>query len=410
MYPIQVGNYNFKRIYLWLQYSESLPAFTEIVIEVFYPNNMKANGLVMFNHGFLIGPDLLFIPKTLISKITNQDTPLFEVNPSWYYNYSEAAIEHNWALAFVTTCHQQVSNMPWTDLGGDPRVGQSAYAAASYLVRYGATHKYKDQEAVSNSRFLNMDPQDGNSMGNRVIFAGHSVGGAHAQVAATGFDNLQKIGSKNWMPFDPVFFNREVVPDHTPRLSEWAPSMRANPVGLLQLSPVDGAGGQLVPFLAPGMKPYREALAGIEMPNLMVTGEFDTACLDAKKSTPPAWIDADDRTKSQYAQQAYGTANSYAAICTVANGSHCGYLRHENYLCSQADNNESSYKAGKEEYRFTNDVVNQYISFIESLDHRQCTFDDWKNGSLIKWLNNEKPGTSGVSMKGFQDGYVHFAH
>lgn len=410
MYPIQVGNYNFKRIYLWLQYSEILPAFSEIVIEVFYPNNMKANGLMMFNHGFLIGNDFLFIPKTILSKVTNQDTPLFEVNPSWYYNYSGAAIENNWALAFVTTCHQQMNAMPWTDIGGNPRVGQAAYAAASYLVRYGATHKYKDKEAVRQSRFLSTEACDGNSMGNRVIFAGHSVGGAHAQAAASGFDNLQKIGGKNYMPYDPIFYNRELVPDHTLRLSEWDSSMRANPVGLLQLSPVDGAGGQLIPFLAPGMKPYREALAGIQMPNLMVTGDLDTACLSAKNSTPPAWIDETDHAKSQYAQQAYGSADSWAAICMVDKGSHCGYLRHVNDACSMADKADGAYTAGQAEYRFTDELVNQYIRFIESLDNGNCSFDEWKHGSLINWLNNANPGTSGVSMKGFSDGYVHFSH
>lgn len=38
---------------------------------------MQADGLVMFNHGFLIGTDLLFYPKLFISKLTNQNTPSF---------------------------------------------------------------------------------------------------------------------------------------------------------------------------------------------------------------------------------------------------------------------------------------------------------------------------------------------
>ncbi len=317
MHPIQVGNYNFQRIYLWLQYSDKLPFFTEIVIELFYPNNMKAKGLVMFDHGFLIGTDLLFYPKLLLSKVNGQDTPLFQVNPSRYYNYSRAAIDHEWALAFVTTCHQQVEAMPWTDFGGSPRVGQAAYAAASYLIRYGATHKYHDEQAVRNSRFLMDAGTNGNSMGNRVIFAGHSVGGAHAQAAACGFDALQEIGARQLRPFDPIFYNGEVRPDHTPPMSKWNRSSMANPAGLLQLSPVDGAGGKIVPLLIPGMQAYREYLSGVPMPNLMVTGACDSACLSPSNSNPPAWIDVADRTKSQYAQMAYGSSDSWAATCMV---------------------------------------------------------------------------------------------
>ncbi|NTU53441.1 MAG: hypothetical protein HGA97_07045 [Chlorobiaceae bacterium] len=416
MYPIQVGNYDFKRFYLWLQYYDKLPAFTEIVIEVFYPNNMQADGLVMFNHGFLIGTDFLFYPKLLLSKITNQDTPLYEINPSWYYNYSQAAIDNNWALAFVTTCHQQFDIMPWTDLGGNPRVGQAAYAAASYLIRYGATYKYQDDAAVAKAKFLNSDAAKNNSMDNRVIFAGHSVGGAHAQVAASGFDALQRIGAKNLMPFDPIFYNREFIPDHTPPLSEWSASMRAKPAGLLQLSPVDGAGGRTVPFMAPGMKPYREYLSGVNLPNLMVTGACDSACLDAANSCPPAWIDVQDRSESQYAQMAYSNSNSWAATCMVERGSHCGYLGHCNDLCKEADKKskcESSvtpYAAREEEFHFTGQLLDHYIRFIEGCDQANCTFDDWKNGSLIQWLNKEKPEDSGISLKPLDGSYVHFSH
>jgi len=414
MYPIQIGNYDFKRLYLWLQHSDKLPFFTEIVIEVFYPNNMQADGLVMFNHGFLIGTDLLFYPKQFISKLTNQDTPLFQVNPSWYYNYSQAAINNNWALGFVTTAHLQFDMMPWTNLGGNPRVGQAAYAAASYLIKYGATHKYDDHESVMKARFLRADASSNNSMLNRVIFAGHSVGGAHAQVAATGFDALQEIGARNLMPFDPVFYNREVTPDHTLPMSKWDESNRARPIGLLQLSPVDGAGGKIVPYLAPGMKPYREHLAGVSMPNLMVTGACDSACLDPKNSDPPAWIDVADRSTSQYAQMAYGSSNSWAATCMVERGSHCGYLRHHNDLCTQADKKSlcdpsvTPYTAKQEEYRFTNELLDQYIGFVAGKDPANCSFDTWKNGSLMQWLNKEKPGTSGVSLRQFPDGYVHF--
>jgi hypothetical protein len=416
MYPIQVGNYDFKRIYLWLQFSDKLPFFTEVVIEVFYPNDRQADGLVMFNHGFLIGTDLMFYPKQLLSKITNQDTPLFEVNPSWYYNYSQAAIDNNWALAFVTTCHQQLDSIPWTDFGGSPRPGQAAYAAASYLIRYGATHKYNDAEAVSKSQFLKPNSRDGLTKNNRVLFAGHSVGGAHAQAAATGFANLQKIGAKGFMPYDPIFFNREVCPDHTPPLSKWNSSLMADPVGVLQLSPVDGANGYLIPLICPGMKPYRETLAETKMPNLMVVGSCDSACL-TKSSNPPAWISQADTT-SQYAQMTAPGKESWGAICMVEDGGHCGYLRHCNDLCTMADGAQdklagckdvSVYPAGEEEFTFTNELMSRYIQFVAEPGAAGCSFDEWKNGSLMQWLNNPQPGSSGVSLKTFPDGYVHFA-
>ena len=416
MYPIQIANYDFKRLYLWLQYSDKTPFFSEIVIEVFYPNNMQADGLVMFNHGFLIGTDLLFYPKQLISKITNQDTPLFQVHPSWYYNYSDAAFKNNWALGFVTTTHMQLDMMPWTNFGGNPRVGQAAYAAASYLIKYGATHKYDNAEEVCKARFLNADVAKNNSMGNRVLFAGHSVGGAHAQVAATGFEALQEIGGKHFMPFDPVFYNREVTPDHTRPMSKWEKESLALPVGLLQLSPVDGAGGRTVPCLAPGMKAYRDYLSGVAMPNLMVTGACDSACLDPKNSVPPAWIDVADQTQSQYAQMAYkgSDINPWAATCMVERGSHCGYLRHHNDLCTEADKKsmcDSSvmpYPAKVEEYHFTNELLAKYISFVAHHNPASYPVNDWKNGSLMQWLNKEKPGSSGISLRQFPDGYVHF--
>lgn len=414
MYALQIGNYEFKRLYLWLQYSDKLPFLSEIVIEVFYPVNKAADGLVMFDHGFLIGIDPLFYPKQIISKLTNLDTPLFQVNPSWYYNYSQAAMNNNWALAFVTTSHQQLDVMPWTDLGGNPRVGQAAYAAASYLLRYGATYKYNDADAVADSQFICPNASNFNEMGNRVIFAGHSIGGAHAQVAATGFDALQEIGGRTMMPFDPIFYNREVVPDHTPPMSRWSESDRAKPIGLLQLSPVDGAGGQLLPLLVPGMKPYREYLSGVSMPNLMVTGACDSACLDAAKSNPPAWIDVEDRTESQYAQMAYGGGTSWAATCMVERGSHCGYLGHMNDLCKQADKKSfcdasvTPYAAREAEYCFTCELVDQYINFVAGKDPSNCSYDSWKNGSFMQWLNKEKPGSSGISLRQFPDGYVHF--
>ena len=409
MDPIQIGNYCFRRMYLWLQYSKSSPHFTEIVIEVFYPNDRQADGLVMFNHGFLIGVDLAYYPKLLLSKLMGSDTPLYAINPSWYYNYSDAAIKNHWALAFVTSSHEQVDIMPWTDFGGNPRVGQEAYAAASYLVRYGATYKYDDAKAVASARFLKgADDKNGNFMQNRVIFAGHSVGGAHAQVAATGFDNIQLIGTEQGMPFDPVFFNREVIPGSTPAISSWTDEQRANPVGLLQLSPVDNK----IPLLFTGMEAYRKQLAKMPLPNLMVTGQCDSATL--KSSTPPSWIDENDRKDSQFAQMAYSEKGSWAATCMVEKGSHCGYLRHCNDLCSQADkdsktcdgcSNVTPYAANQEEFVFTNELLDR---FIKNGTYSGGTLEDWKSGDFVKWLNNSNPEGTAITLNKFSDGYVHF--
>ena len=85
MKPIRINDYCFDRIHLWVQYDWKIPQFVEVVVEVFYPKNRKANGLVMFNHGFLIGNDLLFYPKKIIGAFLG-DNPLFGINPSNYYN------------------------------------------------------------------------------------------------------------------------------------------------------------------------------------------------------------------------------------------------------------------------------------------------------------------------------------
>jgi hypothetical protein len=308
----------------------------------------------------------------------------------------------HWAVAFVTACHEQSGNMPWTDFVGNPRVGQEAYAAASYLVRYGVTYKYDDKAAVASSKFLNKEA----GMRNRVIFAGHSVGGAHAQAAVTGFDNLQSIGKEQGMDFDPVFFNREVCPDGTPPMSGWDSSKRANPVGLLQLSPVDNK----MPILFPGMELYRRKLATISLPNLMVVGQCDSACL--KSSTPPAWVSESD-SSSQFAQMAPSGSDSTAAICMVEKGSHSGYLSHSNILCSQADKTSCDcegckdlqpYLAAEEEFVFTNELIKRFID--------QCSSDtpvDWRQSDLVRWLDNSTPEGTDITLKKFSDGYVHFA-
>lgn len=255
MKPIRIDDYCFDRIHLWLQYDPFVPEFIEMVIEVFYPANRKANGLVMFNHGFLIGNDLLWYPKKIAGMLLD-DNPLFGINPSAYYNYSEAIVEKNWAMAFVSASHAQVDWMPWTDIGGNPRVGQETFAAASYLIRYGLTeffwlaesrgHNSKnfDAQLASKAKFL---------VSNNVIFAGHSVGGAHAQAAACGFDTLSQIGRQQCRPFNPVIYNRELLPTFSMPMTDWPEADRANPVGLLMLSPVD----QHVPIFMPGMSDYR---------------------------------------------------------------------------------------------------------------------------------------------------------
>jgi len=94
MKAIRINNYCFDRIHLWIQYDWKIPQFTEVVIEIFYPENRQANGLLMFNHGFLIGNDLLFYPKKIIGALLN-DNPLFGINPSAFYNYSEAIVGQN---------------------------------------------------------------------------------------------------------------------------------------------------------------------------------------------------------------------------------------------------------------------------------------------------------------------------
>ena len=80
MQPIRINNYCFDHIHTWIQYDKRIPQFIEVVIELFYPENRQAEGLVMFSHGFLIGNDLLYYPKKIIGGLMN-DNPLFGINP-----------------------------------------------------------------------------------------------------------------------------------------------------------------------------------------------------------------------------------------------------------------------------------------------------------------------------------------
>jgi hypothetical protein len=415
MEPIRIDNYCFDRIKTWIQYDWRFPQFVEVVIEVFYPADRLANGLVMFNHGFLIGNDFLYYPKKIAGAFTDSN-PLFGINPSRYYNYSSAIVEKNWAMAFISASHLQFEGVPWVDFGGNPRAGQDAYAAASYLIKYGATDymfkgeeyakglKFSDREVIQQSRFMK-------SGCNNVIFAGHSVGGGHAQAAACGFETLQDLGKKSFRFFDPVMYDREFLPVYSERMSRWKPEERANPVGLLQLSPVD----MKIPLLADGMEPYRKALAAKEMPVLMIVGECDCACLNPDKSKPPAWS-SDAAATTQFSQLAPAGSNSWAVVANVARGSHCGYLMEENVICSQADTRKNCsrcpdkevYKAGGDESCFTEALLKEFIAVVPDNRGFQGDRSDWIKSGCIQWLNKENPSGE-LKLLPFGDGYIDYA-
>ena len=392
MKPIRIDDYCFDRIHLWLQYDPFVPEFIEMVIEVFYPANRKANGLVMFNHGFLIGNDLLWYPKKIAGMLLN-DNPLFGINPSAYYNYSEAIVEKNWAMAFVSASHAQVDWMPWTDIGGNPRVGQETYAAASYLIRYGLTEFFWLAEAKGhNSKSFDAKlARDAQFMvSNNVIFAGHSVGGAHAQAAACGFDTLRQIGRKQCRPFNPVIYNRELLPAFSRLMADWPEEDRANPVGLLMLSPVD----QHVPIFMPGMSEYRAALASRQMPMTMIVGQCDCACLDM--SQPPAWSDTPG-VESEFSQLTGD--GSWVVASQVERGSHCGYLTDKSPLCSVADLPSQCkrcpgvdvYKPMGAETAFTIEMLGKFIDLYPNGGGFQGGFNDWIGSEFITWLNQPNP-------------------
>jgi hypothetical protein len=412
MEPICINNFCFDRIHLWIQYDWQIPQFIEVVIEVFYPKNRKANGLVMFNHGFLVGNDLFFYPKKVIGAFTG-DNPLFAINPSAYYNYSAAIVEQNWAMAFVSAAHSQTVGIPGIDIGGNPRVGQEAYAAASYLIKYGATDFfYREEETSRNRSFFDSTVAKSAKfmVSNKVIFAGHSVGGAHAQASACGFEKLQELGKKNYRVFDPVMFDREFIPAYSERLSKWDPADRADPVGLLQLSPVD----QKIPILSPGMKLYREALSTMSMPMLMIVGECDCACLD--DSNPPAWSD-DPKKVTQFTQLAPAKSDSWSVLAKVAKGSHCGYLTLKNDLCGMADKPSEckrcpgvdSYKPEGDETALTTELLKRLIDHCSLHGGHAENRDSWLQSECITWLNKESPDGV-VKLVPFSDGqFVEYA-
>ncbi len=404
MEPIIINDYCFKRVYFWMQYSPEDLNFTEIAIDVYYPKNQQANGLVMFSHGFLIGPDLLYFPKRIIAGIFNKEMePLFANYPSNYYNYTSAIVKKNWAMAFVTSTHQQTEFTPTTDFGGNPRVGQDAFMAASYLICFGATSTFYSASRSKQFQFMNS---------NNVIFAGHSVGGAHAQAAASGFDNLNAIGEKTNKKFDPIVYDRIIFPRVTEKLSTWGKESRANPVGLVQLSPVD-----MNNPLFSGMEPYRQKLATIPMPNLMIIGQCDCACLDT--SQPPAWS-SDTSVVTEYSQMAPAGSDSWAAVAIVEKGSHCGYLTAPSPLCSTADSGSQckrcpdtdKYKPVGEETDFTTELFKRFIEIYPPnsgfTGSRKDWFDSSSERSFMTWLNKQKADGTAISLVPFDDGqYVH---
>ncbi len=413
MDPIRINNYCFDRIHLWIQYEWQIPQFMEVVIEVFYPKNRQANGLVMFSHGFLVGNDLLYYPKKIIGAFLD-NSPLFDINPSAYYNYSEAIVEKNWAMAFVSAAHSQAIGIPGIDIGGSPRVGQETYAAASYLIKYGCTDFfYKEESSTQNQGFFDNAIAESSKflVSNNVIFAGHSVGGAHAQAAACGFEKLQELGRQQYRMYDPVIFDREFLPAYTDRLSQWDPSERANPVGLLQLSPVD----QQIWLISPGMKPYRDALATTPIPSVMIVGECDCACLDS--STPPGWSETPGK-ESQFTQLSPPESDSWAVVARVENGSHCGYLTEKSDLCSLADDpsqckrgeGKPIYCSGGEESVFTTELIKRFIDLYPDGAGFEGDRDAWIGSQFLTDLNQENPDGGVVKLVPFSNGeYINYA-
>ncbi|ACF13814.1 conserved hypothetical protein [Chloroherpeton thalassium ATCC 35110] len=401
MNPICIDNYCFDRIHLWIQYSPKQPRFTEFVIEVYYPKNLDAKGLIMFDHGFLIGQGLFYYPKLLLGALFN-DYPLFAQNPSHFYNYTTAAVKHNWAMAFVTSSHFASELIPWIDFGGNPRVGQEAYAAASYLIRHGVTNFFRYKPAEERTKFMKT---------NNVVFAGHSVGGAHAQAAAVGFEQLHCIGESSGLDFNPIIYNRELLPAHTQRFSDWKPEDLANPVGLVQLSPVDMTNA----FLKMGMASYREALSKMNMPMVMVFGQCDCAAL--QQSNPPAWS-SDPNTETEFSQLAPQNSDSWAVAANVEKGSHCGYLTANNELCDQADAKYSCklcpdvdvYKSNGPETAFTIDLFDQFLGLYPNGSKFDKDFCGWMKSDFIKWLDKKSPDGN-VNLVPFADGrYIDYAN
>ncbi len=233
-------------------------------------------------------------------------------------------------------------------------------------------------------------------------------GGAHAQVAATGFDNLQAIGEATKQKFDPIVYDRVAFPRVTDKLSQWGPENQAKPVGLVQLSPVD-----MKNPLFGGMKLYREKLKSIPIPNLMVVGQCDCACLDT--SQPKAWS-PETSDDTEYSQMAPSASDSWATVTNVEKGSHCGYLTAPSEICSTADSSASckrcpdteKYKPVGKETDFTAELFRRFIDIYPANSGFAGTREEWLTSSCLKWLNNKNPDDTAINLVPFSDGqYVH---
>jgi len=316
-------------------------------------------------------------------------------------------------MVFISASHSQGTGLPAIDISGNPRVGQEAYAAASYLARYGVTDFFTEKKSTEGARSLltAASPRKSRFMtSNKVIFAGHSVGGAHAQAAACDFEQLQDIGGKTGKTFNPIIYDREFLPASTEPLSEWNPAHRASPVGLLQLSPID----QKFPLVAPGMQPYREALSVKPMPMVMAVGECD--CPSLTGSTPPAWKE-ENESPTQFRQLAPEGGSSWAVATRIAKGSHCGYLTEPDTLCQVSDSkkechlcpNIEPYAPDGEESAFTTELFRRFIAHQSKSAQGEASRDEWLKSSFMVWLNRESPDGT-VKLLPFRSGqYIDYA-
>ncbi|WP_317616274.1 hypothetical protein [Chlorobium phaeovibrioides] len=271
---------------------------------------------------------------------------------------------------------------------------------------------YREDECGRNQLFFDCSlPGKSRFMtSNKVIFAGHSVGGAHAQAAACGFDELKKIGGKTGKPFNPIIYDREFLPVSSEPLSEWEPAHRASPVGLLQLSPVD----QYFPLVAPGMQPYREALSVKPMPIVMAVGECD--CPSLLSSTPPAWQENTDKP-TQFKQLAPAGGNSWAVAARIAKGSHCGYLTEPDTLCQVSDSEKecnlcpgiAPYPPDGDESAFTTELFRRFIALNSKRNEGKGSRNEWLTSPFISWLNKQSPDGT-VKLLPFRSGqYIDYA-
>ncbi len=203
-------------------------------------------------------------------------------------------------------------------------------------------------------------------------------------------------------------YDRIIFPRATGKLSTWGGESRANPVGLVQLSPVD-----MNNPLFSGMEPYRQKLATIPIPNLMIVGQCDCASLDS--SQPPAWS-SDPSVVTEYSQMAPVGSDSWAVVANVENGSHCGYLTAPSSLCSLADSDSQCKRCpGKETYQpvgketeFTAKLFKEFTDIYPANSGFTGTRQDWLGSSFLKWINRQNPIDTSINLVQFSGGeYVY---